>query len=118
MRVGALDEPLVLDHVEDGERRRLRDRVADVGAADRRVAGRVHDLRLAEDAGERQPGGDRLGDGDQVGLDAVVLDREHRPVRPKPVCTSSTTRTIPCRSQIARTPSTNSRGARMKPPSP
>ena len=30
----ALDEPLVLDHVEHGERRRLRDRVADVRAAD------------------------------------------------------------------------------------
>ena len=41
-----------------------------------------------------------------------------RAVRPKPVCTSSTTSTIPCRSQIARTPATNSCGATMNPPSP
>ena len=41
--------------------------------------GRVHDLRLAEDARERQAGGDRLRDGHQVGLDAVVLHREHAP---------------------------------------
>ena len=32
----ARDQVLVVDHVEHGERRRLRDRVADVGAADRR----------------------------------------------------------------------------------
>ena len=30
-------------------------------------------------AGERKAGRDRLGDGHQVGLDAVVLDREHLP---------------------------------------
>ena len=41
-----------------------------------------------------------------------------RPVRPKPVCTSSATRTIPWRSQSARSPSTNACGAGMKPPSP
>ena len=41
-----------------------------------------------------------------------------RPVRPKPVCTSSATRTIPCSSQIRRSPSTNSADAGMKPPSP
>jgi hypothetical protein len=70
-------EALLLEHVEDGERRRLRDRVADVRAADRRVARRVHDLGLAEHAGERQASRDRLRDRDQVGLDAVVLDAEH-----------------------------------------
>ena len=73
----AVDEALLLDHVEDGERSRLRYRVADVRAADRRVAGRVHDLRAAEHAGERQAAGDRLRDDHQVRLDAVVLDREH-----------------------------------------
>ena len=72
----ALDEPLVLDHVEHGERRGLRDRVADVRAADTACDGRVHDLRLAEHARERQPHRDRLRDRDQVGLDAEVLDRE------------------------------------------
>ena len=72
----ALDQALLVDHVEDGERRRLRDRVADVRAADRVRAGRVHDLGPAEHARERQAAGDRLGDRDQVGLDVVVLDRE------------------------------------------
>ena len=41
-----------------------------------------------------------------------------RPVRANPLCTSSQTMTIPCSSQIARTPSTNSCVAGMKPPSP
>ena len=41
-----------------------------------------------------------------------------RPVRPKPVCTSSATSTIPERSQISRSPSTNAAGAGTKPPSP
>ena len=75
-RDGALAEALLVDHVEDGERRGLGDGVADERAADGAVVRRVHDLRLAEHARERQAGGDRLGDGDQVGLDAVVLDRE------------------------------------------
>ena len=55
-----------------------RDRVADVGAADGAVARRVHDLRPAEHARERQAGGDRLGDRDQVGLDPELLDGEGR----------------------------------------
>ena len=40
------------------------------------------------------------------------------PVRPKPVCTSSTTKTIPCSSQSCRTPWRNSGGATTNPPSP
>ena len=56
--------------------RRPGHRIPGEGAADRRVARRVHHLRHAQHAGERQAGGNRLGDGHQVGLDAVVLDRE------------------------------------------
>ena len=70
------DEALFLDHVEHRERRGLRDRIADVRAADTALDGRVHDLGLAEDARERQTHRDRLGDRDQVGLDVEVLDRE------------------------------------------
>ena len=40
------------------------------------------------------------------------------PVRPKPVCTSSTISTIPCSLAISRTPWTNSFGGTTKPPSP
>ena len=69
-------EALVVDHVEHGERRGLRDRVADEGAADAAGDGRVHDLGAAEHARERQAVRDRLRDADQVGLDARVLDRE------------------------------------------
>ena len=79
----ALDDVLLLDHVEHRERRGLRDGIADVRAADRGVAGRVHDLGGADHARERQPGGDRLRDGHQVGLDAVVLHREHAPGAPE-----------------------------------
>ena len=73
---GALVQVLLLDHVEHGERGRLGDGVADVGAADGAVVRCVEDLRLPEHARERQPGGDRLRDRDDVGLDAGVLDRE------------------------------------------
>ncbi len=40
------------------------------------------------------------------------------PVRPKPVCTSSTMSTIPCSLAISRTPWTKSFGAVTKPLSP
>ena len=39
-------------------------------------------------------------------------------VRAKPLCTSSATSTIPCRSQTRRRPARNSGGATTKPPSP
>ena len=58
----ALDEPLLLEHVEDGDCGRERDGIADVRAADRVVPEGVHDLGLAEHAGERQAAGDRLGE--------------------------------------------------------
>ncbi len=55
-----------------------------------------------------RPGRDRLRDGDQVGLARCSApSRTSAPVRPKPVCTSSATRTMPCRSHSARSPSTN-----------
>ncbi len=73
---GALDQTLLVDHVEHGEPRRQRDRIADVGPADAAALRGVHDLGAAEDAGERQPARDRLGDADQVRLDAGMLDRE------------------------------------------
>src|ERR671922_125888 len=76
-RPRALDESLLLEDVEDGQRGRLRDRVADVGAADRGVGRRVHDLGAADHPREREAGGDRLRDDHEVGLDAVVLDRPH-----------------------------------------
>ena len=44
-RVRALEEALLLDDVEHGERGRLRDRVADVGSADAAEDRRVHDRR-------------------------------------------------------------------------
>ena len=41
-----------------------------------------------------------------------------RPVRPKPVCTSSATNTIPSSAQSERTESTKAGSATRKPPSP
>src|SRR5581483_11138902 len=75
--LGPLRESLVLVDVEDGERRRLRDRIADIRAADGVVARRVHDLRAADHRREREPARDRLRDGDEIRLDPEVLHREH-----------------------------------------
>src|SRR5215211_201943 len=72
-------EILLRDHVQHRERGSLRYRIADVGAADRGIRRRVHDLATPDHAGERQPHRDRLRDRDQVGLDAVVLDPEELP---------------------------------------
>ncbi len=77
--VRPLDEMLLVDHVEHCVRGCDRDRVADVRAADRAVAGRVHDLGPADHARERVAGRDGLGDRHQVRLDPELLDREHRP---------------------------------------
>ena len=41
-----------------------------------------------------------------------------RPVRPKPVCTSSATKTMPSRSQISRSPARTRAARTTKPPSP
>ena len=78
-----LEEALLLEHVEHGESRGLRDRVADVRPADRTGVRAVHDLGAPDDAREREARGDRLRNRDQVGLDAEVLHREHPPGAPE-----------------------------------
>ena len=77
-RARAAAQVQALDLIEHGERGLAGNRVADVRAADGRVARRVHDRGPAEHAREREAAGDRLGDADQVGLDARLLDREER----------------------------------------
>ena len=67
------------DLVEHGARGGARDRVAAERAAEPAGSRRVHQLRAARDAGERQPAAERLAGDEQVGLDAVVLDRPDRP---------------------------------------
>ena len=56
---------------------------------------------LAEHARERQAAGDRLRDVIRSGSTPECSIANILPVRPKPVCTSSATSTIPCSSQIA-----------------
>ena len=75
-RLRTLAEALVVDHVEDGERGRLGDRIADERPADGALVRGVEDLRLAEHRREWQPGRDRLRERHHVRLDPVVLDRE------------------------------------------
>ena len=83
-RLGPLDEALLLENVEHGERGGLRDRVADVGSADRGIGRRVHDLRLADHGREREPAGDRLRHRHEIRLDAVMLDAPHAPRAAEP----------------------------------
>ena len=55
------------------------DRVAGVGAAEPADLRAVHDLGAAGDGGDRQPAAERLGHRHDVGLEVVVLGREHPP---------------------------------------
>ena len=66
----------VAHHVEDREARGARDGVAAVRPAEAAGVGCVHHLGACDDAGERKPRGEALGDGDEVRLDARVLHRE------------------------------------------
>ena len=77
--VGAPAEVLARDLVQNGQRRRAGERVPAEGAAE--AAGRdgVDDLRRSGDAGERKPAAERLAGDEEIGLDAVVLDRPDRP---------------------------------------
>src|SRR5262249_46078031 len=43
-----------------------------------------HDLRASDDAGERKSAGERFRYGDEVGLDAGMLDSEHPPGASEP----------------------------------
>ena len=60
-------------------RRRAGDRVPAERAAEPAGLGRVHQLGAAGDRGQRQPAAERLAGHEQVGLDAVVLDRPDGP---------------------------------------
>ena len=66
----------LLDRRDRAERGGARDRVAAVGAAEPAGVHRVHDLGATGDAGERQPAGDALRRGDEVGHHALVLAGE------------------------------------------
>ncbi len=76
--VGALAEARRRELVEDGGRRRARDRVAAERPAEAAGVHRVHDVGLAGDGGERQAAAERLPGDEQVGLDAEALDRPER----------------------------------------
>ena len=86
---GPFHQTVGLDRFDSGQRRRARDRIAAVGAAEPADMRGVHDLGAAGDRRQRQTVGDALGGTDQIRFDAFVLAGEHRPVRANPVCTSS-----------------------------
>src|SRR5207249_8155735 len=76
-RLAASQQVSRLEEIEHGVRGRAGDRVAAVRAAKPTLDRRIHQLRTADDARQRQAGGHRFGRDQQVGLDAVVLAREH-----------------------------------------
>ena len=72
-----LDELLVDQHVEGGDRHRAGERVAAVGRAVDAGREDVHHLVPREERGDGvEAAGERLADGDAVGPDALVLERE------------------------------------------
>ncbi|CVN11728.1 Uncharacterised protein [Streptococcus pneumoniae] len=73
---GLLQETVLLDGLEHGERRRRGDGVAAVGAPEAARVHGVHHLGAAGDAGERHAAGDALGGRHQVRLDALGLGGE------------------------------------------
>ena len=75
----AIDELLLLEDVEDGQRRRERDRIADERPADGSGVRVVHDRCAPDHTRERQAACDRLRDDDEIRFDAEVLHREHAP---------------------------------------
>ena len=103
MRGGVLEQPVLLDGVEDGERGGAGDRVAAEGGAV--VAG----LRAgwpaspSADAGaDRDAAAEALGEGDDVGRRRDSVRRTSAPVRPMPVCTSSSQSSAPLSRVISR----------------
>ncbi len=83
-KLRALDELLLLEHVEHGTRGGECDRVADERSADGAGMRIVHDLGAADDTRQRQPACHRLRNDHEVGLDAEVLHREHSTRAPEP----------------------------------
>src|SRR5829696_10171981 len=75
-RARAFEQVLSLDLVEDGERRRRGNRIAAVRAAETADVHGVHQVGPTGDRADRQAAAERLRAGDEVGHDALVLDRE------------------------------------------
>ena len=75
--IGALDELLLLDHVQHRQGGGAGDRRAGIGAAEPARLGGVDHRGTADHGREREAAGQRFGDGDHVGLHAGMLDAEH-----------------------------------------
>ena len=84
-RRSPLDQPLLGDHVEDGEPRRCGQRVGDVrgDVEEALVVAVLLDRARRDRRGEREPAAERLRDADEIGDDLVVLEPEHRPQAPE-----------------------------------
>ena len=77
---GPLDQPLLLDHLEDGQTRGGGQRVGHVrGDVQEPLADAVLlDRRARNGRGERDPASERLRHGHEIGDDALALEAEHR----------------------------------------
>src|ERR1700687_26012 len=74
---------MALDELAAGHRGGACHRVADVGSAESADLRAVHDLGAPRDGGDRTAAAERLGQSDQVRLQAVVLAGEHAPGTPE-----------------------------------
>ena len=76
--LGPLDQALLLDHLQDGVRRRARHRVTDVRAPDGRRSRRVHHVGPPHHRRERIARSQGLGQEHQVGFESEMLRRQER----------------------------------------
>ena len=111
--VGALEQAVALDRVEDGERggaRRPGCRRTCVPCSP--AAEQRRGVRRRRAGADRQAAAEALGEGHDVGHDAArAWWANQAPVRPMPVCTSSRTSSAPCRVAMPRARPRGSRPA-------
>ena len=115
---GPLDQAVGLDGLDGGERGGTGERVAAVGAAQAAGVRGVHDRRRPVTADSGRPPAMPLAVTIRSGTTPSWSHANMSPVRAKPVCTSSATKTTPFARHHSASAGRNPGAGSMNPPSP